>query len=74
MRLYRSIHLVARGDIVREYVPTEENIADLLTKSLPRAQYELLAMKMLGHELVEERLRFWQSDDIKCSRKKHSVM
>jgi hypothetical protein len=41
VRLYRSRHLVARGDIVMEYVPTEENIADLLTKSLlPRVQYE----------------------------------
>ena len=58
--LYRSRHLVQNGEIVMEHVPTEENIADLLTKSLPRGQYEFLSMKMLGHNLIRKDLRFWE--------------
>jgi hypothetical protein len=60
VRLFRSRHLVARGDIVMEHVPTEYNIADLLTKSLPRADYERLSKLMLGHELIPKDLRYWE--------------
>ena len=59
IRLYRSRHLVDEGEIMMEYIPTEENMADLLTKSLPRARYEKLAKRMLGHELVKSELQFW---------------
>jgi hypothetical protein len=59
VRLYRARHLVDEGEVMMEHVPTEENIADLLTKSLPRQQYEKLATRMLGHDLIEPRFRFW---------------
>jgi hypothetical protein len=59
-RLYRSRHLVDEGEVLMEYVSTSDNIADLLTKSLPREQYEKLAKMMLGHELIRVDLRFWQ--------------
>ena len=61
VRLYRSRHLVADGEVVMEYMPTADNIADILTKSLPRARYEMLSGMMLGHGLVQENLRFWLS-------------
>lgn len=61
VRLYRSRHLVQAGDIVMEHIATEQNMADLLTKSLPRKQYEQLSIMMLGHELVEPEKRFWMS-------------
>jgi len=61
VRLYRSRHLVQNGEVVMDHVPTDENIADLLTKSLPRGQYEILSKRMLGHELVAVKLRFWES-------------
>ena len=61
VRLYRSRHLVADGTIVMEYVPTADNIADLFTKSLPRAQYERLSKMMLGHELIPMNLRYWEN-------------
>jgi len=38
---------VEAGDIVVTYVPSEENIADLFTKALPRPQFEKL-VKMMG--------------------------
>ena len=60
VRLFRSKHLVEDGEVCMEYVPTEDNIADLLTKSLPRAQYERLAKMMLGHDLIPAELRFWE--------------
>lgn len=60
-RLYRSRHLVEEGEVVMEYVPTADNIADLLTKSLPREQYEKLTKIMLGHELIRKELRFWET-------------
>ena len=60
VRLFRSRHLVARGDICMEYVPTKFNIADLLTKSLPRQDYERLSKMMLGHELIAPDLRYWE--------------
>lgn len=60
VRLYRSRHLVAEGKVTMEHVPSKDNIADLFTKSLPRGQYEVLAKKMLGHELVEVGLRYWE--------------
>jgi hypothetical protein len=60
VRLYRARHLVQDGRINMEHVPTKENIADLLTKSLPRKQYEYLAKKMLGHTLVKEHMRYWE--------------
>lgn len=59
VRLYRSRHLVADGKIAMEHVRTKENMADLLTKSLPRAQYTYLAIHMLGHELIAPEKRFW---------------
>jgi hypothetical protein len=61
VRLFRSRHLVARGDISMVYVPTQDNIADLLTKSLPRKDYERLSKRMLGHDLIREELRFWNT-------------
>ena len=59
VRLYRSRHLVAEGQVEMDYVATKDNIADLLTKSLPRQPYERLACMMLGHLLVPEEFRFW---------------
>jgi hypothetical protein len=35
------------GDIAVNYIPTEDNIADLFTKALPRPQFEKL-VKMMG--------------------------
>ena len=61
VKLYRSRHLVQDGKVVMEHVKTEANLADLLTKSLARKQYEFLSAKMLGHELVESEKRFWMA-------------
>ena len=59
VKLYRSRHLVQEGKIVMEHIKTDENMADLLTKSLARKQYEFLSWRMLGHELVAPEKRFW---------------
>jgi hypothetical protein len=39
---------VERGTITISYVPTEDMIADALTKALPRKQFERLRLKLLG--------------------------
>ncbi len=52
-RLYRMRHLVKSGGIDLEYIKTEENIADMFTKSLPRSRFEYLRRKVMGHDLVE---------------------
>ena len=52
-RLYNARHLSARGEVVMEYVCTEENIADILTKPLPAQRYKKLMQMVLGHMLVK---------------------
>ena len=64
VRLYRARHLVDSGEVVMKHIPTENNIADLFTKSLPRKQYEYLAKKTLGHELVIQEHRSWERNVI----------
>jgi hypothetical protein len=51
MRYYRARHLQEQGEVHLQYVPSAENIADILTKPLALAQFRTLAGKILGHDL-----------------------
>ena len=53
VRYYRSRHLQEQGEISVEYVPTEENVADILTKPLPVKLFVKFARIILGHGLVQ---------------------
>jgi hypothetical protein len=52
IRLYSARHRAKDGSINWGYVNTMVNIADILTKSLSAAQFEFLAGKIMGHDLV----------------------
>lgn len=52
VRYYRSRHLQESGEISCEYVPTEENVADMLTKPLVVRLFLKFARIILGHCLV----------------------
>lgn len=41
---------VENGDVVLKYIPTEDQLADLLTKPLPRHRVVMLRDRMLGHK------------------------
>lgn len=51
VKYYRARHLQEEGDISVEFVPTADNIADILTKPLPPPVFLRLAGMILGHEL-----------------------
>ena len=53
VRYYRSRHLQEQGEVSVEYVPTEDNVADILTKPLAVKLFVKLARRILGHELVQ---------------------
>ena len=40
----------AAGEITVVYCPTKENVADILTKALPKPQFLYLRSKLMGHE------------------------
>ena len=42
---------VTRKTIILRYCPSKLQIADILTKTLPRPQFEILREKLLGHEV-----------------------
>ena len=48
-RHLRIRELVEDGTIAPEYVPTEDNVADILTKPLGRRRFEKLRRKLLNH-------------------------
>jgi hypothetical protein len=54
IKFYRARHLQANGDVSLEYVSTEENVADILTKTMPVKMFRRLAGKILGHDLVRK--------------------
>ena len=40
-------HKVAQGEIKLVFVPTEENVADIMTKTLPRVKFKRFASRMV---------------------------
>ena len=48
-RHLRIRELVEDGTVAPEYVPTEDNVADILTKPLGRRRFEKLRRKLLNH-------------------------
>ena len=48
VRYHYTRELVAAGQIALVYVPTQEQLADVLTKALPRATLEHLREVVLG--------------------------
>jgi hypothetical protein len=53
VRFYRSRHLQEQGDVGVAHIPTEDNIADILTKALPEPLFRKHASSILGHGLVQ---------------------
>jgi hypothetical protein len=53
VRYYRSRHLQEQGEVSVEYVPTEDNVADILTKPLPVKLFVKFARIILGHGLMQ---------------------
>jgi hypothetical protein len=53
VRFYRARHLQEEKEISAEYVPTEDNVADMLTKPLAVREFRKFAKVILGHGLVE---------------------
>jgi hypothetical protein len=50
MRIQFIREMIIEGVIAIYFVPTRYNVADMLTKALPRAQFEYLRnILMLGH-------------------------
>lgn len=54
IKLYHARHMQERGEVEVEYVKSEDNIADILTKPLPAPQFRKLAGKILGHDLLRD--------------------
>jgi len=52
VKYYRSRHLQETGEVSIEYVPTEENVADILTKPLVYKIFLKFARIILGHGLL----------------------
>ena len=52
IHLYSARHRGQDGSINWGYVNTLDNVADILTKSLSAEQFEYLAGKIMGHDLV----------------------
>lgn len=53
VRYYRSRHLQETGEVSFEYIRTEDNIADILTKPLAWRLFRKHATQILGHGLVQ---------------------
>jgi hypothetical protein len=51
-RLFRMKHLVQDRLVDVEYVRSEENVSDVLTKSLPAKKFRELVRDLMGHEMV----------------------
>lgn len=52
-RLYNLRHRYDAGMFSLEHVATDDNIADILTKSLPLRKFRKFASKILGHDLIK---------------------
>lgn len=53
VRYYRARHMQEQGKVKFEYIPTEDNIADILTKPLLFKLFRKHAISILGHGLVQ---------------------
>jgi hypothetical protein len=52
-RLFRVRQLIKEGNFSVEYIATDDNVADIFTKSLPIKKFKDLRAKLLGHGLGE---------------------
>jgi hypothetical protein len=52
VRYYRSRHLQEGGEVKMVFVPTEDNVADILTKPMPAKTFLKFARIILGHVLT----------------------
>jgi len=52
VKFYFVRHMQEQGEVSVEYVKTEDNIADILTKPLEFPVFYRLAGKILGHDLI----------------------
>jgi hypothetical protein len=52
-RLFRVRQLIKEGNFSVEYIATDDNVADIFTKSLPIKKFKDLRAKLLGHGLVD---------------------
>jgi hypothetical protein len=53
IRLYRCRHMQEQGEVRVQYVPTADNVADILTKPLAAPLFHKLARMILGHCLIQ---------------------
>ena len=53
VRYYRSRHLQEQGEVNVQYIPTKDNIADILTKPLSVKVFRKHAVQILGHGRVQ---------------------
>jgi hypothetical protein len=64
MRIQFVRELIQEGIIAVHFVPTKHNVADMLTKALPRSQFEYLrTILMLGHGGKEPGVSNWEAKD-----------
>jgi hypothetical protein len=52
VRMYHSRHMHELGEVNVQYIQTEENMADILTKALPAPLFRKFAGWILGHRLL----------------------
>ncbi len=61
MRIQLIRELIQEGIIAVHFVPTKHNVADMLTKALPRSQFEhLRTILILGHGGKEPGVPTWE--------------
>jgi hypothetical protein len=53
IKLFKLRHFIQLGSIEISHIGTEENVSDLLTKSLARIKFLKFRSQLMGHELVE---------------------
>jgi hypothetical protein len=64
MRIQFVRELIQEGIIAVHFVPTKHNVADTLTKALPRRQFEYLrTILMLGHGGQEPGVSNWEAKE-----------
>jgi hypothetical protein len=64
MRIQFIRELIQEGIIAVYFVSTKHNVADMLTKALPRSQFEYLrTILMLGHGGQEPEVSNWEAKE-----------
>jgi hypothetical protein len=74
MRIQFIRELIQDGTIAIHFVPTDFNVSDMLTKALPKRQFEALRrILMKGHRGQEPSLTWWVDETAHFALTAHSI-